>query len=214
MTAAGPSSARRCQVIVKLLSFHLLGSRGAEQRRPRPPAAAPPPPPAAPPAGPAAGAGELLQVLAAPRRHSPHTDPVRAGRCCVRRRCLAGQRTPLLGCTAAIRDTAAADSALPHPVCPHCHGAGHTAAPLVSDAGAGEPGARSQAAVWRRGVVACVTTGGVLARVPRCATTSPQQPAWLGLWAGWWQCCCWLVPASQSGTDCAPAHTTSSDHMQ
>ena len=122
--------------------------------------------------------------------------------------CLAGQRTPLLGCTAAIRDTAAADSALPHPVCPHCHGAGHTAAPLVSDAGAGEPGARSQAAVWRRGVVACVTTGGVLARVPRCATTSPQQPAWLGLWAGWWQCCCWLVPASQSGTDCAPAHTT------
>ena len=79
---------------------------------------------------------------------------------------------------------------------------------VVSDAGAGEPGARSQAAVWRRGVVACVTTGGVLARVPRCATTSPQQPAWLGLWAGWWQCCCWLVPASQSGTDCAPAHTT------
>ena len=71
--------------------------------------------------------------------------------------CLAGQRTPLLGCTAAIRDTAAADSALPHPVCPHCHGAGHTAAPLVSDAGAGEPGARSQepgscVAAWCGGV--------------------------------------------------------------
>ena len=71
---------------------------------------------------------DMLQVPAAPHpgvhpppRHSPAPDRVHAGRCCVR--AAAGQRTPLLGCTAAIRDPAAADSPAPSrhvPTLPRC----------------------------------------------------------------------------------------------
>ena len=207
-----------CQVII--IPSH--SAAAAPSSRPAPveretagSSTAPPPPPAAPPAAAAgAWAGTCCRCSLPPTRGCtlpPDTllplivSTLAAAVCGL----LLARG---LHCLAAPRQfgTRQPRTLLLHPgMSPHCHGAGHSAAapPVVSDAGAGE-GSQEPGQLWS--VVQGVTTGGVaLGRVPRCAATSQHRHQQPGLAQSPWLAGsqCWLVAASQSGTDCSPAQT-------